>query len=125
MGGRDVKRGWRGRLPRAVGHLPLGTVAEIVATTCLDGLGRGSRTPWARPIQPGKFRQHGAVGSWKYHGTLYEDSLLRLVVDVPASGPADDLLRPVTPKKRLARNQPAQPATQLLLSPKTAKLPPF
>lgn len=41
MGGRDVKRGWRGRLPRAVGHLPLGTVAEIVATTCLDGLGRG------------------------------------------------------------------------------------
>ncbi len=34
-----------------------------------------------------------AVGSWKYQGTLYEDQLLRLIVDVPATEPADDFFR--------------------------------
>jgi len=51
-----------------------------------------------RPIESAKFRQTTrdllenfsattldlltAVGSWKYQGTLYEDLLLRLIVDV-------------------------------------------
>jgi hypothetical protein len=34
-----------------------------------------------------------AVGSWKYEGTLYEDRLLRLIVDVEGSRPADDFFR--------------------------------
>ena len=62
-----------------------------------------------RPIESAKFRQTTrdllenfsattldlltAVGSWKYQGTLYEDLLLRLIVDVPAATPADDFFR--------------------------------
>ncbi len=34
-----------------------------------------------------------ALGSWKYRGTSYEDLLVRLVVDVPASIQADDFFR--------------------------------
>jgi len=34
-----------------------------------------------------------AVGSWKYQGTLYEDRLLRLIVDVQGSRPADEFFR--------------------------------
>jgi len=34
-----------------------------------------------------------AVGSWKYQGTLYEDRLLRLIVDVEGSRPADEFFR--------------------------------
>ncbi len=34
-----------------------------------------------------------AVGSWKYQGTLYEDQLLRVIVDVPALVEADDFFR--------------------------------
>ena len=31
-----------------------------------------------------------AVGSWKYQGTVYEDQLLRLVVNIPTSVSADE-----------------------------------
>lgn len=34
-----------------------------------------------------------AIGSWKYQGTLYEDRLLRLIVDVQGSRRADDFFR--------------------------------
>ena len=34
-----------------------------------------------------------AIGTWKYRGTFYEDRLLRLIVDVPASVQADDFFR--------------------------------
>jgi len=34
-----------------------------------------------------------AIGSWKYQGTLYEDRLLRLIVDVQGSRTADDFFR--------------------------------
>ena len=34
-----------------------------------------------------------AVGSWKYQGTVYEDQLLRLIVDVQGSRPADEFFR--------------------------------
>ena len=34
-----------------------------------------------------------AVGSWKYQGTLYEDRLLRLIVDVQGLRPADEFFR--------------------------------
>ena|SRR5713226_3940632 len=33
------------------------------------------------------------VGSWRYGGTLYEDELLRLTIDVPGSGSADAFFR--------------------------------
>src|SRR2546427_11698578 len=62
-----------------------------------------------RPIESEKFRQTTlerlgnsyaatldlltAIGSWKYQGTIYQDLLLRLIVDVPASNPADDFFR--------------------------------
>jgi hypothetical protein len=31
-----------------------------------------------------------AVGSWKYQGTIYEDLLARIIVDVPGSFEAND-----------------------------------
>ena len=34
-----------------------------------------------------------AIGSWKYQGTVYEDLLVRFIVDVPSSTPADDFFR--------------------------------
>ena len=34
-----------------------------------------------------------AMGSWQYQGTLYQDLLLRFIVDVPALTPADDFFR--------------------------------
>jgi hypothetical protein len=34
-----------------------------------------------------------AVGSWKYKGTIYQDELLRFIVDVPGSFAADDFFR--------------------------------
>jgi hypothetical protein len=34
-----------------------------------------------------------AVGSWKYGGTLYEDRLIRLIVDVSGSHVADEFFR--------------------------------
>lgn len=34
-----------------------------------------------------------AIGAWKYRGTIYEDELLRIVVDVPSSVQADDFFR--------------------------------
>ncbi len=34
-----------------------------------------------------------ALGSWKYKGVLYEDRLLRLIVDVPGSHAADGFFR--------------------------------
>jgi hypothetical protein len=62
-----------------------------------------------RPVESVKFRQTtrellenfsattldllAAMGSWKYQGTLYQDLLLRFIVDVPASTPADDFFR--------------------------------
>jgi len=62
-----------------------------------------------RPIEPQKFRQTNlellerfsattldlirALGSWKYQGTVYEDLLFRLIVDVPSALPADDFFR--------------------------------
>ena len=62
-----------------------------------------------RPIESEKFRQTtrellesfaattldllAAMGSWKYGGTIHRDTLLRLIVDVPASAPADDFFR--------------------------------
>jgi hypothetical protein len=62
-----------------------------------------------RPIERQKFRQTNlelierysgttadvitAVGTWKYHGTVYEDQLVRLVIDVPSSIEADDFFR--------------------------------
>lgn len=62
-----------------------------------------------RPIEPEKFDQTNleltekfsatttdmimAVGLWRYRGTVYEDLLLRLIIDVPASSPADDSFR--------------------------------
>ena len=33
------------------------------------------------------------VGRWRYRGTLYEDLLLRLIIDVPASEAADEFFR--------------------------------
>jgi ATP-dependent protease HslVU (ClpYQ) peptidase subunit len=62
-----------------------------------------------RPIERLKFRQTNvellakfsgttadmitAIGAWRYQGTIYEDELVRLIVDVPASAPADDFFR--------------------------------
>jgi hypothetical protein len=62
-----------------------------------------------RPIERRKFRQSNlelvdrflgttvdvitALGTWKYRGTVYEDKLVRLIIDVPASDPADDFFR--------------------------------
>ena len=62
-----------------------------------------------RPIEGRKFRQTNrelverflgttgdmvtAVGTWKYRGTIYDDKLIRLIIDVPGSGPADDFFR--------------------------------
>ena len=59
-----------------------------------------------RPIEGQKFRQTNlelterysgttadvitAVGTWKYRGTVYEDLLVRLIIDVPSSVDADD-----------------------------------
>jgi hypothetical protein len=34
-----------------------------------------------------------AIGSWKYGGTLYEDRLLRLIIDVQGSRLANEFLR--------------------------------
>lgn len=34
-----------------------------------------------------------AIGSWKYRGTVYEDRLLRLIIDVQGSHLADDFFR--------------------------------
>ena len=34
-----------------------------------------------------------AVGRWRYRGALYEDLVLRLIIDVPASEPADEFVR--------------------------------
>jgi hypothetical protein len=34
-----------------------------------------------------------AIGSWRYQGTLYEDQLLRLIVDLPASAEAESFFR--------------------------------
>lgn len=34
-----------------------------------------------------------AISAWKYQGTVYEDLLLRLIVDVPVSIPAADFFR--------------------------------
>jgi len=33
-----------------------------------------------------------ALGSWKYQGTVYEDVLLRMTIDVPGSFEANDYL---------------------------------
>ncbi len=68
-----------------------------------------------RPVERRKFRQTNlelvekfsavttdittAIGSWRYRGTVYEDVLVRLIVDVPGSHPADDFFRGST--KRL------------------------
>ncbi len=62
-----------------------------------------------RPIEPEKFDRTNlelveqfaattvdiikAIGTWKYQGILYEDWLLRLVVDIPSSTPARAFLR--------------------------------
>ena len=62
-----------------------------------------------RPVERRKFRQTNlelvekfsavttdittAIGSWRYRGTVYEDVLVRLIVDVPGSHPADDFFR--------------------------------
>lgn len=62
-----------------------------------------------RPIERRKFRQTNlelverflgttvdvitAIGTWKYRGTLYEDKLVRLIIDVPATESADDFFR--------------------------------
>jgi hypothetical protein len=62
-----------------------------------------------RPIEQRKFRQTNlelaerysgttgdlitAVGMWKYRGTLYEDLLVRLIIDVPSSIDAEDFFR--------------------------------
>ncbi len=34
-----------------------------------------------------------AIGSWKYQGTLYEDQLVRLIVDIEGSHLADEFFR--------------------------------
>ncbi len=34
-----------------------------------------------------------AVGSWRYRGTLYQDKLLRFVIDVPGAFTADGFFR--------------------------------
>ena len=34
-----------------------------------------------------------AIGTWKYRGTIYEDKLVRLIIDVPALESADDFFR--------------------------------
>ncbi len=34
-----------------------------------------------------------AIGSWKYRGTLFEDRLLRLIIDVQGSRSADGFFR--------------------------------
>ncbi|MGD1104159.1 MAG: hypothetical protein ABSA59_19090 [Terriglobia bacterium] len=34
-----------------------------------------------------------AIGSWKYEGALYEDRLLRLIIDVQGSRPANEFFR--------------------------------
>jgi hypothetical protein len=34
-----------------------------------------------------------ALGNWRYAGTLYEDVLLRIIVDAPGSFEADDFFR--------------------------------
>jgi hypothetical protein len=34
-----------------------------------------------------------AIGSWKYQGTVYEDLLFRLIVDIPSVHRADDFFR--------------------------------
>ncbi len=62
-----------------------------------------------RPIEPAKFDQTNlelierfaatttdvipAVGRWRYRGTVYEDLLLRLIIAVPASEPADEFFQ--------------------------------
>ena len=62
-----------------------------------------------RPVEPAKFDQTNldlierfsatttdmvlTIGAWRYSGTLYEDILLRLIIDVPASEPADEFFR--------------------------------
>ena len=34
-----------------------------------------------------------AIGAWKYQGTLFEDQLMRLIIDVQGSHQADDFFR--------------------------------
>lgn len=34
-----------------------------------------------------------AVGSWRYRGTLYQDKLLRFIIDVPGAFAADGFFR--------------------------------
>jgi hypothetical protein len=34
-----------------------------------------------------------AIGAWKYRGTIHEDELVRLLVDVPSVVQADDFFR--------------------------------
>ncbi|HLY60288.1 MAG TPA: hypothetical protein VKV95_05935 [Terriglobia bacterium] len=34
-----------------------------------------------------------AVGAWRYQGTLFEDQLLRLIVDIPTSAQGDSFFR--------------------------------
>ena len=62
-----------------------------------------------RAIEPAKFDQTNlelierfsatttdltlALGTWLYGGTVFEDRLLRIIIDVPASDPADDFFR--------------------------------
>ncbi len=62
-----------------------------------------------RPIESSKFDQTNlelteefsattadairALGSWRYQGTLYEDLLMRIIVDVPGAFQADDFFR--------------------------------
>jgi len=33
------------------------------------------------------------IGAWRYRGIVYEDLLLRLIIDVPASEPAEEFFR--------------------------------
>lgn len=62
-----------------------------------------------RGVEPGKFDQTNlelterfsattadlvpAVSTWRYRGTLYEDLLVRIIVDVPGSFEADNFFR--------------------------------
>jgi hypothetical protein len=34
-----------------------------------------------------------ALGTWLYRGTVFEDRLMRIIIDVPVSDPADDFFR--------------------------------